>query len=149
MIEFTAWDWFAIGMVFLFLEILISGVFLFWVGLGALTLALVMFIIPLGWQAQALIFAKTTLTYALLWSYFGKPRLQSTQDASKNLNARTMNYIGQVRPLEEAIEGGKGVVIIDDSRWAVYGPDLPQGQKVKVIEVQGNVLTVEPYVEQS
>lgn len=148
--EFGVWDWLGIGLIFLVLEIFVTGVFLFWVGLAATTVALLMVAMPdLGWQAQALIFAFATLVYVLSWSYFGRSKFgDKNQKESVNLNARTLDYIGQTRPLLEAITGGKGIVIIDDSRWSVSGPDLPEGALVKVVEVDGTKLVVEPVVNE-
>lgn len=144
--EFGIWDWFGIGLLFLVLELVISGIFMFWVGLAAVTVALLMAVMPeLGWKAQAVLFAGITLMYVLSWSYFGRSKFsQPDQDESKNLNSRTLNYMGQKRPLVEAIIGGKGLIVIDDSRWVVTGPDLPQGTLVKVIEIQDSTLIVEP-----
>lgn len=142
--ELGPWDWLGIGLIFLVLELVATGIFLFWVGLAAVTLALVLFLVDLGWKAQGVIFALTTLAYVLAWSHFGRSKFGGhTQDEASNLNARTMDYIGQVRPLKEPIVGGKGLLIIDDSRWTVTGPDLPEGTLVKVVLVSGSTLVVE------
>ena len=143
--ELGPWDWLGIGLVFLVLELIATGIFMFWVGLAAITVALIMFLVDLGWKTQAVLFAITTLGYVLGWSYFGRSKFgDSIQDQSANLNSRTMDYIGQVRPLAEPIIGGKGFIVIDDSRWVVAGVDLPEGALVKVISVNGSILQVEP-----
>ena len=137
--DLSAWHWLGIGLIFLVLELFITGIFLFWVGLGAVTLAVILLMVPgLEWKIQLLIFAGTTLGYVLAWSYFGRSRFSgSDMDESKNLNSRMMNYIGQIRPLSEAIVGGKGALIIDDSRWVVQGPDLDEGTLVQIKAVNG------------
>ncbi|HCK92566.1 MAG TPA: NfeD family protein [Gammaproteobacteria bacterium] len=144
-LDLHIWDWVGIGLAFLVLEIFISGVFLFWVGLAAMTVALVLLASPdLSWKWQFSVFAAATLIYILSWAYFGRSRFKEhAQDQSKDLNSRSMNYIGEMKPLHEPIVGGKGVVVIDDSRWTVRGPDLPQGTMVKVIDVKGSELIVE------
>ena len=144
MIDLGVWDWLGLGLVLLFLEVVISGVFLFWVGLAALTVALILLVLPsLTWQWQLLCFGLATLGYVLSWSYFGRSRLSGKpQDDAINLNSRTINYVGQIRPLSEAIIGGKGAITIDDSRWVVNGEDLPEGTLVKITEVRGANLIV-------
>lgn len=46
--------------------------------------------------------------------------------------------------LEQAIEQGFGRVVLGDSVWRVSGPDLPVGQRVRIVGSQGAVLVVEP-----
>ena len=142
--DLGVWDWLGLGLVLLCLEVAISGVFLFWVGLAALTVALILLVLPsLTWQWQLLCFGVATLGYVLSWSYFGRSRLGiKSQDEMVNLNSRALNYVGQVRPLSEAITGGKGAIIIDDSRWVVNGEDLPEGTLVKITEIHGVNLVV-------
>lgn len=145
MMELGAWDWIAIGVVFLVLEVLVSGIFMFWIGLAAVTLAIILSLVSLSWKWQLFLFAVITLAYVLGWTYFGRSRFSSSAaEGDLNLNARSMNFIGQHRQLEEAIQGGKGLVIIDDSRWVVHGPDLPKGTLVEIISVKGSVLEVVP-----
>lgn len=144
MIDLGLWDWLGFGLVLLCLEVVISGVFLFWVGLAALTVSLVLLIFPdLVWELQLLCFGVSTLGYVVCWSYFGRSKLASaSQDELVNLNSRTLNYVGEIRPLTEEIIGGKGALVIDDSRWVVRGPDLPKDTLVKITGVQGATLDI-------
>ena len=143
MTELNPWDWLGIGLVFLVLELIISGVFLMWVGFSALSVALLLALVPLSWKIQLVISGSLTLVYIVLWTYFGKSKFQDLKTSEQNLNSRSMNYIGQTRPLLEAIVGGKGVIVIDDSRWVVSGPDAPEGSSVKILSVDGSTLIVE------
>lgn len=148
MLDLNAWDWLGFGLVLLALELVVTGIFLFWVGLAALTLSFILMVSPdLGWKLQLLIFGVTTVMYVLLWSYFGQSRFETKAKDTVNLNARSMNYIGQNRPLSEPITGGKGALIIDDSRWIVTGPELPAGAMVKIIAVNVGELQVEAVVD--
>ena len=40
------------------------------------------------------------------------------------------------------MKNGVGVLIIDDTRWKIIGPDQPAGGKVKVTALNGQVLSV-------
>ena len=144
MLDLSPWDWFGFGVVFLVLELLINGVFLFWVGLAAITVSLFLFTDGnISWQWQLFIFGAATLLYVLGWTYLGGGKENNAEDEASKLNTRTNDFIGKVRPLTEAIVAGRGAVSIDDTRWTVEGPEAPIGQAVKVIEISGNVLKVE------
>jgi membrane protein implicated in regulation of membrane protease activity len=45
--------------------------------------------------------------------------------------------------LNEPIRDGYGRLSLGDTVWRVAGPDLPAGQKVRVISADGAVLKVE------
>lgn len=143
-IALDIWDWLGLGLILLALEIIISGVFLFWVGLAALTVSVIMLVLPdLPWQYQLFCFGLFTLAFVFGWSYFGRSRLVDQPHSERdNLNSRTSNYIGQIRPLTEAIIGGKGAIVIDDSRWVVIGEDMALNTLVRVNQVQGMSLVV-------
>ena len=49
----------------------------------------------------------------------------------------------QIYPVEKSKCIRLRLLIIDDSRWVVRGPDLPKGSLVKVIDVKGSELMVD------
>jgi hypothetical protein len=51
------WNWLIFGVVLMTLELLAPGVFLFWLGLAALLVGLLSFLINPSWQLQILMFA--------------------------------------------------------------------------------------------
>ena len=59
------------------------------------------------------------------------------------MNLRAEQLVGSVAVLDQAIEGGRGRVKIDDAFWTVEGPDLPVGVRVRVIAVNGMTLKVQ------
>jgi len=143
MYDLNAWDWLGLSLALFAFEILISGIFLFWVGIGAIIVALLLVLVPdISWQVQLLVFGVTTIGTILVWSYFGRSRFQKPAGACVNLNDRSLNYVGQSRLLSESIVGGKGALIIDDSRWIVTGPDLAIGTLVQITAVVNGELTV-------
>jgi inner membrane protein len=60
-----------------------------------------------------------------------------------DLNRRAAQLVGRVVALEEAIDHGRGKARIDDTVWAVEGPDAPVGVQVRVTAALGAVLRVE------
>ena len=51
------WNWLIFGFIMMALELLAPGVFMFWLGLAALLVGLLSFVINPSWQTQLLMFA--------------------------------------------------------------------------------------------
>ena len=135
------WNWLIFGILLMALELLAPGVFLFWLGLSALLVGLLSFVINPSWQTQLLMFAVFAVVAVPLWRRFAL----SPGSASKSnpfLNKRTDALVGRVFTLEKPIVDGSGTVRIDDTIWRVAGPDAPAGSRVKVIQADGASLTV-------
>ncbi len=135
------WACMALGLIAL--ETLVPGAALLWLGLAAgVMLALVVFFpgLPLFWQAVFFI-AGSFAIVAVYWRYYRKRGIESTQPL---LNRRGEQLVGQVHPLESAIDNGRGRLKIGDAFWAVEGPDLPVGTRVRIVSVASMVLHVEP-----
>lgn len=134
------WACMALGLIAL--ETLVPGAALLWLGLAAgVMLALVVFFpdLPLFWQA-VLFIAGSFAIVAVYWRYYRKRGIESTQPL---LNRRGEQLVGQVHPLESAIDNGRGRLKIGDAFWAVEGPDLPVGTRVRIVSVASMVLHVE------
>ena len=52
------WNWLIFGFILMALELIAPGVFLFWLGLAALLVGLVSFVLHPSWQSQLLMLAK-------------------------------------------------------------------------------------------
>ena len=52
--------------------------------------------------------------------------------------------LGRVFSLESAIVNGEGRIRDGDAFWVVRGPDLAQGEPVRVVGVEAGVLRVAP-----
>jgi membrane protein implicated in regulation of membrane protease activity len=134
------WNWLIFGFILMALELMAPGVFLFWLGLAALLVGLVSFILHPSWQAQLLMFAVFALAAVPLWR-----RLARSREVSRSnpfLNKRAAALVGRVFTLEKPIVDGVGVVRIDDTIWRVAGPDAPAGSRVRVTQADGANLTV-------
>ena len=135
------WNWLIFGFILMALELLAPGVFLFWLGLAALLVGLVSFVLHPSWQAQLLMFAVFAVAAVPLW----RRLLRNNGGVSKSnpyLNRRAAALIGRVFTLEKPIIDGFGTVRVDDTIWRVAGPDTPAGSRVKVVQADGANLTV-------
>lgn len=143
--ELGPWSWWLLGLLLLAAELLLPGVFLVWIGIGAIAtgvLSLLLWETALwSWQIQLLVFAALAVVSTLL----GR-RLLSKSDLVTDeplLNQRGASLVGRTATLQEPITEGRGRIRLDDTHWPVLGPDLPVGTKVRIVSWNGRDLTVE------
>src|SRR5271169_3734958 len=135
------WNWLIFGFVLMALELIAPGVSLFWIGLAALLVGLVSFVLYPSWQAQLLMFAAFAAAAVPVWRRLAWGN--SNPSASNPfLNKRADALVGRVFTLEKPIIDGSGTVRIDDTIWRVAGPDTPAGSRVKIVQADGANLTV-------
>src|SRR5215467_5968290 len=136
------WNWLIFGFILMALELLAPGVFLFWLGLAALLVGLVSFVLHPTWQTQLLMFAVFALIAVPVWRRLAKSQ-REVSASNPFLIRRAAALVGRVFTLEKPIVDGFGTVRIDDTIWRVAGPDAPAGSRVKVTQADGASLTVE------
>lgn len=143
--ELGPWSWWVIGLLFLGVEILLPGIFFLWIGVAAMIVGTISFALwdsPIWpWQLQITVFA----VLSVITGYMGKRYFGDRQKESDEplLNQRTEGLIGRVATLDGPIENGRGRIKLDDTSWAIEGPDLKSGEKIKVISASSNRLKVE------
>lgn len=144
--ELGPWNWMLLGFVLLAAEILVSGVFLLWIGIAALLTGAIS--IQLwgkdfwSWQVQVLVF----LALSLISAYAGKRLMDSRRNEETDqplLNRRAEQLVGRTARLETAIENGFGRVRLDDTIWRVSGPDMAAGAQVRIVAVRNGTLEIE------
>lgn len=132
--ELGPWNWIVLGCVLLALEIVVPGIFLLWIGIGALVVgALSLVLWDAGWwlwEVQVVLF----LVLAVGFAYGGSKVMRPGKGDSDLplLNRRSEQLIGRTATLTEPITNGRGRVRIGDTLWRVKGPDLPVGAQVRV-----------------
>jgi len=137
------WEWLTAAAVLLGLEVLAPGAIFIWLALAALAMACVAFFFAgIDWRWQAILFS----ALAIIVTYLGRSWLRRTGGPPDEpwLNQRNRQYLGRVLTLNESIVNGHGRVRVDDTTWKVRGPDLPAGAQVRVVDVDGSVLIVNP-----
>lgn len=140
------WHWWVLALVLVIVEMIAPGMFLLWIGAAAAVTGLIMFVADsvgwqVSWQLQFVIFGVLAVASVAAAKYYVKRNPIETDNAT--LNRRGSQYVGRVFNLEEGIVNGIGKVRVGDSVWRVEGPDLPAGDRVKVVGVDGTILKVE------
>lgn len=135
------WGWLTAAAVLLIAEIMVPGIFLLWLGIAALIVGLVSFVIDWGWQLQWVAFALISIAAIPLWRRLAQAGETSDQPF---LNRRVEAMVGRVFTLERPIVGGAGTIAVDDTIWRVTGSDAPAGSRIRITRVDGATIHVEP-----
>ncbi|MBN9335449.1 NfeD family protein [Devosia sp.] len=145
LIDFLAanapWAWIIAGLILLALELVVPGGFLLWLGIAGLITGLVVLFQPIAWPFQWLMFGVLALVAIFIWTRWTRNR--AGQSDRPYLNRRTDTFIGHEAVLEQPITDGFGRLALGDTIWRISGPDLPAGQKIRVVGSDGAVLRVE------
>lgn len=141
------WHWWALGAVLLAVEISTPTTYLLWPGIAAALIGVVVAVTPdLDLRIQILAFAVLSVAATVAWKRF-VPAEKPEDAAYGTLNQRSAQYVGRrVRALDD-FAGGRGAVLVDDTRWSaetVDGSDPAKGATVEIVSAEGAVLKVRP-----
>src|ERR1700749_5300566 len=89
------WNWLIFGIILMALEVVAPGVFLFWLGLAALLVGLLSFVVHPSWQVQLLMFAVFAAAAVPVWRRLARPN-GAGSDAKPFLNRRADALVGRV-----------------------------------------------------
>ncbi len=137
------WHWLVAACILLSAEVFVPGASLLWLGLAAAVVGALAFLLPfLPWQLEAAIFAVLSLAIVIWWKRYRRAHPQIRDQAGSRLHRRDQALVGRVLVLVEPISNGRGRAKVGDSSWAVVGPDLPLGARVRVQNADGSTLHV-------
>ncbi len=135
------WNWLILAGIFFVLELMVPGAFMLWLGISAMLVGLIGFVVSWAWQFQLVAFAVFALASIPLWRRYAG----STEDTKDQpfLNRRADGFVGREFTLDKPIVAGNGTVKIDDTIWRLSGPDMAGGTRVKVVRADAALLVVE------
>jgi membrane protein implicated in regulation of membrane protease activity len=146
-IKVLYWYWLVFGMLLMIAELFIPSFTIFWFGLGALIVALILWLLPelsLSWQL--FIWAIASIVFTLLWFTFFKPLMTDRTKAGISREA----VIGESgRVIRVPQESRRGVVrfatpLLGDDEWPfICEQTVASGDRVFVKDFSGNTLIVE------
>ncbi|TQM17517.1 hypothetical protein FB548_0902 [Pseudoxanthomonas sp. 3HH-4] len=139
------WDvagWAAVALLLFAAETMAPGAFMLWMGFAAVVVFIGVLVVP-DIPLLAQVAAFVVLSFVSIQIYRTWFRGKGRQSDKPLLNRRAEQLVGTVTVLDQAIVGERGRVRIDDAFWAVEGPDLPVGTRVRVIAVNGMTLKVQ------
>lgn len=138
-----AWLWLIGGVVLLIAELIAPGFFLVFIGAAAIATGFAALLLPLNLPLELAIFA----VLAFLAARIGGRRAYSMRyDYSPDpfLNDRAKRLLGTVVIATQPIDANSGRVRVGDSEWSARGGPAAAGERVRVVDIDGNCLKVEP-----
>ena len=136
------WIWSIAGVLLLIAEIIAPGFFLFFVGVAAIATGAFTLLFGLGTAAQLVLFAiYTALAVMIGKRWYAQP---GTSDQNIGLNDPAKRLVGKTVVVVDPVDEHGGRVRVGDGEWSARGGPAAAGERVTVIGVDGNCLTVEP-----
>lgn len=137
------WLWLIGGVVLLIAELIAPGFFLMFVGAAGIVTGLVSLVLPIGVALQLALFA----ILAVATVRIGGRRAYSYKyehSTDPFLNNRVARLLGQIVLVEEPVNANGGRVRVGDSVWSARGGPAAVGDRVRIVDIDGNCLKVEP-----
>lgn len=132
----ATWAWIIVGAVIAGLEIVVPGVFLLWIGLGALATGLILTLspdMPLAWQL--IVFAACMIAAMSLGISLQKKGEEDPKAAT--LNREMQGLIGQRTVATSAFVAGRGRIRVQDTTFAAIGEDpIGEGDLVDIVAIE-------------
>ena len=141
------WHWLVFGMILIITEIFVPSFTIFWFGLGAIIVAVILLVapdLPVAWQL--FIWAVASIIFTFLWFKFFRPLMGDRTKAGISREA-ALGESGQVIKAPEP--GGRGLVrfttpLLGSDEWQFISEQpVATGDRVFVKEISGNTLIVE------
>lgn len=136
------WIWLIVGLALALLEMVVPGVYLIWLAMAALAIAVLAFVSdpPLAMEIIAWV------SLSLIFAFSAKRWLRDRPIVSSDplLNNRLGRLVGETALVTQAIESGSGRVKVGDSEWIARGADAAAGTRVRITGSRGSDLLVEP-----
>lgn len=135
--------WLALAAMLGILELIIPGVFVIFVGIGAAITGATVLALPMlglgGQLASLAAWSAVALGIGRRW-YRDFPIITS----DPLLNDRAARLAGQIVTVSEAIEDGRGRVRVGDSEWPAEGADAATGTQLRIADCKAGIVRVEP-----
>ena len=138
-----AWLWLIGGIVLLIAEVIAPGFFLIFIGAAGIATGLLSLLLHLPLALQLGVFvALTFLAVRVGGRHFYASRYDYSTDPL--LNDRVGRLLGKVVVVVQPVDANGGRVRVGDSEWSARGGPAAVGDRVRIVDVEGNCLKVEP-----
>ena len=130
------WIWLYFGAFLMFAEIMAPGFVIFFFGLAAATIGLLMFVLPSGFELsltwQIALFSFFSILYLVTLRRYVKSVFMGDTDESHVVDSE---YAGRFAKVTEAIgPDAPGRVMLGDAEWTALAEErLEPGMEVKVV----------------
>ncbi|HEY7006482.1 MAG TPA: NfeD family protein [Sphingomicrobium sp.] len=137
------WLWLIGGVVLLIAELIAPGFFLVFIGGAAIATGILAMLLPLSVALQLGIFAVVAFLAARIG---GRTAYSMRYDHSSDpyLNDRARRLLDRIVVVTQAVDANGGRVRVGDSEWSARGGPAAVGDRVRIVDFEGNCLKVEP-----
>ena len=148
MLEFIgklgATHWMILAVTLFVIEIAIGTTYILWVAAAALITSILVFLLPIGWPIQLLVFSLFSVILLYISHKYFAPHMNKDPEIS-NLNERAKSMVGLRVKAVNDFEAGQGRVYVGDTQWRarLQTGSAAAGQELKIISVDGTTLNVE------
>lgn len=137
------WLWLIGGVVLLIAELIAPGFSLIFIGAAGIATGVLSLLFGLPLALQFAVFAVLAfLAVRIGGRSFYASRYDYTADPL--LNDRAGRLLGKVVLVSQAVDSNGGRVRVGDSEWSARGGPAAIGERVRIVDVDGNCLKVEP-----
>jgi membrane protein implicated in regulation of membrane protease activity len=137
------WLWLIGGVVLLIAEVIAPGFSLIFIGAAGIATGVLSLVLGLPVTIQLAVFA----ILAFLAVRIGGRRFYASRydySADPLLNDRIGRLLGRVVVVVEPVDANGGRVRVGDGEWSARGGPAAIGERVRIVDVEGNCLKVEP-----
>lgn len=145
--QFAYWHWLVLGLLLVTAEIFVSGFILFWFGLAALFMGLLLLAVDMPFTLQLLLWAGLSIALLFMWLKLIKPKSKNRTTSGMAMEALT-GQVGSV--IESNVGKSRGKLrfpapILGEDEWQFMSTsELAIGDRVTVVNISGNTLVVNP-----
>src|SRR5210317_930497 len=140
------WYWLVFGMILMLLELAVPSFTIFWFGLGALAVGVLLLVVPgLSLTLQVLVWIIASAAFVLFWFKVLKPRM--TDITTSGIGREVM--LGETAMVTRVPEGDRrgeirfSVPMLGSDTWPfICDDDVAVGDRVAVREISGNTMLV-------
>lgn len=143
--EIQWWYWIVAGAALILMELVVPSFFILWFGIGALLVALAMWLLPdLSLTAQIALWSGASLVMVAIWfKLFAGARLKTQSGTAQG------EVIGELGLLVSAVapfQHGKvrfQKPILGSEQWNCTADEaIPAGERVRILAFEGNSVKV-------
>ncbi|TNF51901.1 MAG: NfeD family protein [Deltaproteobacteria bacterium] len=140
------WYWLVFGMILILLELAIPSFTIFWFGLGALVVGLLLLLVPgLSLTLQVLVWVIASAAFVLFWFKVLKPRM-TDKTTSGIAREAVLGETAMVTRVPEGDRRGEirfSVPMLGSDIWPfICDDEVAVGDRVAVREISGNTMLV-------
>ena len=138
-----AWLWMIGGVILLIAEVIAPGFSLIFIGAAAILTGLIALLTGFGVVLQLGLFAVLAfLAVKIGGRSFYAARYDHT--SHPELNRPEQRLLGRVVIVSQPVDSNGGRVRLGDSEWSARGSPAAVGDRVRIVDIEGNCLKVEP-----